>query len=80
MASRKEYMRRQKEYKYLVSCKVTVIARDAEHARALVKAQLETADHEEDPEHMSEPYVEPYSKYNVLGSAKRVRFNEGGMS
>lgn len=73
-------MRRQKEYKYLVDCKVTVIARDANHARDLVKQQLEAADHEDDPEYINQPYVECHSKYNVLGRAKRVRFYEGGTS
>jgi hypothetical protein len=71
--------KRNKTYKYLVECSIAVIAHDANEARRLVQSQWETANHDGDPECMNTPDVEPYSKYNKLGRARRVKFYEGGL-
>ena len=65
-----------KTYKYVVDCKVTVVAKNAEHARYLIKQQLSTVDREGDIYRFGTSKVEEYSKYNKLGRARRVKFYE----
>ena len=69
---------RHKTFKYVVDCKITVVAKNAIQAREKIKRQLETVDYGEDnPECIGSSEVEVFSKYNKLGRARRVKFFEG---
>jgi hypothetical protein len=67
---------KKKTYKYLVDCKITVVAKDAEEARKLIKEQLSISQCSEG-DYYEGSLVEEYSKYNKLGRARRVKFYEG---
>lgn len=68
---------KKKTYKYLVDCKITVVAKDANEAKEKIKEQLSVVDREGDPHGMNTSLIEEYSKYNKLGRARRVKFYEG---
>ena len=67
---------KRKKYKYLVNCKITVVAKNANEARELIKKQLSIPRCSEG-DYYESSLLEEYSKYNKLGRARRVKFYEG---
>jgi len=60
--------KKKKRYKWVINCDITVIAKGKKEAIEAIKHQL-----------INEPDfsdIEPYSKYNKFGKAKRVKWLE----